>query len=131
MYQTQLGEDINAIYGITKALPYTKEETQMQPTGSLKSALTTAQSHLRRGESRFNQNVNRIQCDPLLQKFSHSLIFVFILFFLTLCFYTLAPATIMFVRLVLTITVISFVRAFFASAALPRFFFAGTTFPFS
>lgn len=39
MYQTQqLGENINAINGITKALPYTKEEMKMQPTGSLKSA---------------------------------------------------------------------------------------------
>lgn len=39
MYQTQqLGENINAINGITKALPYTKEEMKMQPTGSMKSA---------------------------------------------------------------------------------------------
>lgn len=38
----QLGENIKAINGITKALPYTKEEMKMQPTGSLKSALTTA-----------------------------------------------------------------------------------------
>lgn len=57
MYQTQqLGENINAINGITKALPYTKEEMKMQPTGSLKSALTTAQFQLgRKKESRFNQ----------------------------------------------------------------------------
>lgn len=57
MYQTQqLGENINAINGITKALPYTEEEMKMQPTGSLKSALATAQSQLRKGEkSRFNQ----------------------------------------------------------------------------
>lgn len=38
MNQTeQLGENNNAINGITKALPYTKEEMKMQPTGSLKS----------------------------------------------------------------------------------------------
>lgn len=30
----QLGEDINAINGITKALPYTKRGNEMQPTGS-------------------------------------------------------------------------------------------------
>lgn len=39
MYQTQqLGENINAVNGITKALPYTKEEMKTQPTRSLKSA---------------------------------------------------------------------------------------------
>lgn len=37
MYRTQqLGENINAINGITKALPYTKE-MRTQPTGSLES----------------------------------------------------------------------------------------------
>lgn len=34
---TQPGENINAINGITKALPYTKE-MKTQPTGSSKSA---------------------------------------------------------------------------------------------
>lgn len=35
MYQTQQpGENINARNGITKALPYRKEEMKMQPTGA-------------------------------------------------------------------------------------------------
>lgn len=134
MYQTQqLGENINAVNGITKALPYTKEEMKMQPTRSLKSAKLLHNLNSGRGKSRFNQTMYRIQCDPLSQKnfFSHSLIFVFMLFFLALWFYTLAPSMLMLVRLVLTITVIAFMGTVFAFATLSRLFFAGAMFPFS
>lgn len=85
-------------------------------------------------ESRFNQTFigfNVIHFYKKKKKTSHSLIFVFMLPFLALWFYTLAPSTIVFVRLVLTITVISFVGTFFASATLSRFFFAGAMLPFS
>lgn len=47
--------DINAINGITKALPYTKEEMKTQPTGSLKECVTTARSEHSGGKKRFNQ----------------------------------------------------------------------------
>lgn len=127
-----MGENINAIYGITKALPYTKEEMKMQPTGSLKSAKLLHNLNSGGGKkSRFNPTFIGFNVIHLYKKFSHSLLFVFMLLFLALWFYTLAPSMVMFVRLVLTITVISFVGTFFASATLPRFFFAGAMFSFS
>lgn len=40
---TQLGENINAIYGLTKALPYTKRKKNTAYR-ELKECITTAQS---------------------------------------------------------------------------------------
>lgn len=49
------GENINAINGITKALPYTKE--MKTAYRELKECVTTAQSQLGRKKAEFNQHL--------------------------------------------------------------------------